>query len=98
MLVSCKLATKSQRGDAVMDTDALRLTFNSAAAEAMSEAGAEAGPVQDFCEVWPSARPILDTISTVIALLPIPGIGVTAGAVLKGLLSIGDQVHKNSCK
>jgi hypothetical protein len=53
------------------------------------------GP-NDFCSIWPKAKPILEFVAG-IALL-IPGLGATAGAVLSGLVKVGDQVAHEICR
>ena len=46
----------------------------------------------DFCKIWPKAKPILAAASTFIFLL-----GPQAGAVLNGLIKIGDEIFSQSC-
>jgi hypothetical protein len=58
-------------------------------------AGAEAMP-QDFCTIWPQAKPILDFLAGIAAF--IPGLGQVAGRVLKGLITVGDQISQQVCK
>jgi hypothetical protein len=57
-------------------------------------AAAPPGP-QDFCKVWPQAKPILQAVSGIITL--IPGFGPTAAAALAALLTVGDQVFNSTC-
>lgn len=54
-----------------------------------------AGPVDDFCSIWPKAKPILELLSGIAIL--IPGVGAAAGAVLKGLVSVGDKIAEEIC-
>lgn len=53
------------------------------------------GVQQDFCSIWPRAKPILELLAGLAIL--IPGAGATAGAVLKGLLRIGDKIAEETC-
>jgi GH25 family lysozyme M1 (1,4-beta-N-acetylmuramidase) len=67
---------------------------------------APAGPVaavapqiaaeQDFCSLWPTAKPILQTVGGIVSL--IPGVGAGAGPVLNSLVSVGDQIYSSTCK
>ncbi|KPH10231.1 hypothetical protein CO657_03580 [Rhizobium acidisoli] len=58
--------------------------------------GANAGGgIDNFCTIWPRAKPILDFLAG-LALL-IPGLGATAGAVLRGLIKVGDQIAQETC-
>ncbi|KAA1054459.1 hypothetical protein [Azospirillum argentinense] len=50
----------------------------------------------DFCSVWPQAKPILELVSGLIIM--IPGLGQTAGVVLKALVEVGDKVYGQTCK
>ena len=50
----------------------------------------------DFCGLWPQAKPILELLAGVAIF--IPGVGATAGAVLQGLVKVGDQVAAQMCK
>jgi len=52
-------------------------------------------PVEDFCSIWPKAKPILELLAGIAIL--IPGVGAAAGAVLKGLVSVGDNIAKEVC-
>ncbi|WEK04966.1 MAG: hypothetical protein P0Y65_01555 [Candidatus Devosia phytovorans] len=49
----------------------------------------------DFCSLWPTAKPILQLLSSIAFL--IPGVGAGAGAVLAGLIKVGDQIHADTC-
>ena len=51
----------------------------------------------DFCTLWPKAKPILQVVVGIIAILPIPGGGVIGGGVLNGLIALGDQIFKDKC-
>jgi hypothetical protein len=50
---------------------------------------------EDFCSIWPKAKPVLELISGVVVL--IPGAGTTAGAVLQALIKVGDQISSEVC-
>ncbi|TSE13542.1 hypothetical protein C1D09_003445 [Mesorhizobium intechi] len=54
-----------------------------------------AGAGGDFCSIWPKAKPILELLSGIAIL--IPGVGATAGAVLKGLIVVGDKIAEEIC-
>ena len=49
----------------------------------------------DFCTIWPKAKPVLELVAGVVIF--IPGAGATAGAVLQGLIKVGDQVATQMC-
>ena len=49
----------------------------------------------DFCTLWPKAKPILEFLAGVVIF--IPGAGATAGAVLKGLIKVGDEIFAQIC-
>jgi hypothetical protein len=49
-----------------------------------------------FCSIWVQAKPVLELVSGIVTW--IPGAGVTAGAVLAGLIKIGDQISAEVCK
>ncbi|MFZ5690316.1 MAG: hypothetical protein ACOY5F_03585 [Pseudomonadota bacterium] len=66
-----------------------------AAAAARPEAAAAAAP--DFCALWPKAKPILQVLVGIIAILPIPGGGAIGGGILNGLITLGDQIFKDKC-
>ena len=68
-----------------------------AAAAPQSAAAAAAPPVgSDFCAIWPKAKPVLELVAGVVVF--IPGAGTTAGAVLQGLIKVGDQISAEVCK
>lgn len=50
----------------------------------------------DFCGIWPKAKPLLEVAATVLVF--IPGAGTVAGPVLNGLIKIGDQIYSETCK
>lgn len=82
-----------------MDDQQLRMAFDNAAATAGEELGMAPAPEPiDFCVIWPKAKPILTAIATVIVFLPIPGVSTGAGAVLRGLIGVGDEMQKTLCK
>jgi len=65
-------------------------------AEALQAPGGAAAPSQDFCAIWPQAKPILGFLAGIAAF--IPGLGQVAGGVLKGLITVGDQISAQVCK
>ena len=58
---------------------------------------AAAAAAPDFCALWPKAKPVLQFLVGLIALLPIPGGGLAAGGILTGLIALGDQLYKQKC-
>ena len=54
------------------------------------------GVGKEFCQVWATARPILEFLAGIIGF--IPGISATAGAVRTALIKVGDQVSAELCK
>ena len=54
--------------------------------------GLEAAAPGGFCQLWPKAKPILTAASAFIFLL-----GPQAGAILTGLIKIGDEIFSQSC-
>ena len=60
-----------------------------AAAPAAGPAAAAAAGAPDFCALWPKAKPILQVLVGIIAILPIPGGGVVGGGILNGLIAAG---------
>lgn len=65
------------------------------AAQAAGGATAEAVG-GDFCSIWPQAKPVLGFVAGIVAF--IPGLGTTAGAVLQGLIKVGDQISAEVCR
>ncbi|WP_152535866.1 hypothetical protein [Bradyrhizobium sp. Ai1a-2] len=67
-----------------------------AAAAAHPAGGAAAEAVGgDFCSIWPKAKPVLELLAGIVAF--IPGLGATAGAVLQGLIKVGDKIAEQAC-
>ena len=60
--------------------------------ELQSTRGEELAATTSFCQIWPKAKPILAAASTFIIIL-----GPQAGAVLNGLIKIGDEVFGQAC-
>jgi hypothetical protein len=52
-------------------------------------------PLGDFCSIWPGAKPILQGLAGIAAI--IPGYGTTAAAALAALITVGDQIYKGTC-
>lgn len=85
----------------------MQFSAQSLAKEIVGEvAAAKAGPGRatitaaavtpsDFCTLWPQAKPVLEFLAGVVIF--IPGAGATAGAVLQGLIKVGDQVAAQMC-
>ncbi|HWV40738.1 hypothetical protein [Pseudorhodoplanes sp.] len=59
-------------------------------------AAAAKGMPQDFCKVWPAAKPILTALATLVLMLP--GYGQVAAGVLTGLIAVGDKIAGDLCK
>jgi hypothetical protein len=70
-------------------------TVTAAAPKTAGAAAASPG-AGDFCTIWPKAKPVLELVAGVVIF--IPGAGTTAGAVLQGLLKVGDQISAEVCK
>jgi|AP12_2_1047962.scaffolds.fasta_scaffold550240_1 hypothetical protein len=74
------------------------ITDEVAAAAAMqpqAAAAAVALDFGDFCGIWSKVKPILEMIAGIASF--IPGLGGTAGAVLKGLIKVGDTIYAAQC-
>jgi hypothetical protein len=65
------------------------------ATAAAPQGGQPASSAAEFCSIWPKAKPVLELIAGVINF--VPGAGTTAGAVLQGLVKIGDQISGEVC-
>jgi hypothetical protein len=76
----------------------LRQQLDNALRAPAPAAPAPAAPagVQDFCTLWPTAKPILQAVAGIIGF--IPGVGAGAGPVLNALVTVGDQVFDATCK
>ncbi|MFG1215079.1 hypothetical protein V5F72_22565 [Xanthobacter flavus] len=72
------------------------ITEQVAAAAAAEQAGLQKGVGNDFCNIWPKAKPLLEVAATVLVF--IPGAGTIAGPVLNGLIKIGDQIFAETCR
>lgn len=49
-----------------------------------------------FCGVWPTAKPILETIAGIAFL--IPGVGAKAAAILTALIAAGQAIYEKTCQ
>lgn len=79
-----------------MDTHkASELIMQEVAAHGVADASGGGIP-EDFCSLWPRMKPILDVVAGIVLL--IPGLGATAGAVIKGFVKIGDEISQEMCK
>ena len=88
-------------GGTIMALDAKKLADDIVSEVAAAQAqtgvrGVAAISPSDFCGIWPKAKPILDFLSGIVMF--IPGAGATAGAVLKGLIKVGDTIAEQMCK
>ncbi|WP_296581316.1 hypothetical protein [Xanthobacter sp.] len=72
------------------------ITEQVAAAASAEQAGLQKGVGNDFCTIWPKAKPLLEVAATVLVF--IPGAGTIAGPVLNGLIKIGDQIFAETCR
>ena len=70
----------------------------SAAVTAAPAAAAAVMAPQNFCNLWPKAKPVLQLVVGIIGFLPIPGGGIVAGGILNGLITLGDQIYEQTCK
>ncbi len=59
--------------------------------KASAVAGAAASPVTDFCTAWTTAKPVLTALSALAIFIP------GAGAILQGLIKVGDQLASDLC-
>jgi hypothetical protein len=64
---------------------------------AAATAAGPAAAAPDFCALWPKAKPILQVLVGIIAIVPIPGGGIVGGGILNGLITLGDQIFKDKC-
>jgi hypothetical protein len=53
-----------------------------------------AAPV-DFCQIWPTAAPVIKTLAGLVVF--IPGFGTAAGAALTALVAAGQAVYNSTC-
>jgi hypothetical protein len=79
-----------------IDEKAAANTIVAAVHATRPHAGAAAAMPADFCTIWPQAKPILELLSGIASI--IPGLGTVAGGVLKGLITVGDQISAQVCK
>jgi hypothetical protein len=83
--------------DAKQLANEIAANVRTVSAAAPKTTGAAAAPsAGDFCTIWPKAKPVLELVAGVVIF--IPGAGTTAGAVLQGLLKVGDQISAEVCK
>ena len=54
------------------------------------------GVPEDFCKLWPKAKPVLTAAAGI--LIFVPGLGQTAAGVLSGLIAVGDKIAADTCK
>jgi hypothetical protein len=65
------------------------------AAPAAAPPPSAAGAPQDFCTIWPTAKPVLQTLAGLAML--IPGQGTAAAAALTALLVAGQAIFDQTC-
>jgi mono/diheme cytochrome c family protein len=53
------------------------------------------GAPPDFCAIWPTAKPILQTLAGLVVL--IPGFGSAAAAALTALIAAGQAIFDETC-
>jgi hypothetical protein len=73
----------------------LRALIDQSLAAGMPGAVGGPSPAADFCTVWPTARPVLQFLASVIGL--IPGAGTGAGVALNALITAGQAVYDQTC-
>ena len=82
---------------AIKEADAAKLIVGSAAeatqAHAMMTGMAmpKALAPADFCGLWKTAKPLLETAATFLSFPFVPA-GPAAAGVLRGLIKVGDQI------
>ena len=54
------------------------------------------GMPEDFCKLWPRAKPVLSAVAMIVLLFP--GLGQTAAGILNGLIAVGDKISADVCK
>jgi hypothetical protein len=88
--IALSISSDVQRSQAAAQLQAMVAMSPQVAAQPMAAGSNE------FCRIWPSAKPILELLAGVVAF--IPGAGVTAGTVLRGLIKVGDQISAEVCQ
>jgi hypothetical protein len=53
------------------------------------------GPLQIFCQNWPTIKPILETLQPVVG--SIPGVGAIISGAIATLLLVGNGAYKAFC-
>ena len=51
---------------------------------------------QEFCAIWPKAKPLLAALAPMVAF--IPNAGPAAAAALKALVSMAEHIAEQRCK
>jgi mono/diheme cytochrome c family protein len=72
----------------------LRAIINANLAVPAAPPGVQPAP-PDFCAIWPTAKPILQTLAGVVIL--IPGFGAAAAAALTALIAAGQVIFDQTC-
>jgi hypothetical protein len=73
--------------------DELRAIINANIQPALPP-GIHAAP-QDFCAVWPTAKPVLQILVSLAPLMP--GVGTAAAAALTALIATGQAYYDRVC-
>lgn len=67
-----------------------------AAKVASKQGGAQGGALEDtFCSTFKQAEPLLQQMAGLVAWWP--SYGVVAAAILKGFLTLGDELYATGC-
>jgi hypothetical protein len=57
--------------------------------------GAQGAPL-DFCQIWPTAKPLLQMIAGVAPF--IPGVGTAAAGTITALTAVGEAFFDKECR
>jgi hypothetical protein len=77
------------------DSSAKELQAIITANTAVTLPGGTQGAPLDFCEIWPTAKPILQMIAGIAPF--IPGVGVAAGGTISALTAVGQAFFDKEC-
>jgi hypothetical protein len=72
----------------------LRAIINANLSVPAAPPGVAAAP-PDFCAIWPTAKPVLQTLAGLVVL--IPGFGAPAAAALTALIAAGQAIYDQTC-
>lgn len=90
------MSISAQAGAKIITDAVAAAAASSGQEETAASVMATATVGNEFCGIWPKAKPLLELASTVLTL--IPGAGTIAGPVLAGLIKIGDQIYAETCR